>query len=185
MEEHVVLVDENNKPLGTAPKSTVHTSKTPLHRGFSVFLFNSKGELLLQQRSSKKKTFPLIWSNSCCGHPGVGESSKKAARRRLKNELGITQTEIYEILPDYRYQAKMNGLVENEFCPVLVGFTSQTPQINQEEIEKIRWVKWEEFLQEITHKPENYSSWSVEETQLLQKNQTFKSFLKNLPKKIL
>jgi len=67
--EKVVLVDEENNVLGTTDKSTVHTANTPLHRGFSAFIFNSKQEILLQQRSKYKKTWPLVWSNSCCGHP--------------------------------------------------------------------------------------------------------------------
>ena len=88
-EEHVVLVDENNVVLGTTPKATVHTDNTPLHRGFSVFLFNDKNELLLQQRSHLKKTWPLAWSNSCCGHPALNESNEDAVKRRVQFELGI------------------------------------------------------------------------------------------------
>ena len=87
--EFVVLINEKNEAIGKALKSEVHTDKTPLHRGFSVFLFNSKKQLLLQQRSSQKITWPLIWSNSCCGHPLPAESVLEAAKRRLSFELNL------------------------------------------------------------------------------------------------
>jgi isopentenyl-diphosphate delta-isomerase len=88
--EAVVLVDEDNQVLGTMPKADVHGETTPLHRGFSCFIFRARdGHLLLQQRSAKKKTWPLSWSNSCCGHPDLTESAVQAARRRLNYELGL------------------------------------------------------------------------------------------------
>ncbi|HEY4526002.1 MAG TPA: isopentenyl-diphosphate Delta-isomerase, partial [Candidatus Paceibacterota bacterium] len=102
MEEFVVLVDGDDNEIGTMPKALVHQAETPLHRAFSFFLFNSKGELLLQQRSSRKKTWPLVWSNSCCGHPLPGEERKDAVKRRLKDELGLTGIEAEEAAP-YRY----------------------------------------------------------------------------------
>src|SRR5438067_12237108 len=98
MQEEVVLVNEQNEPVGTSEKLVTHNSQTPLHRGFSVFLFNTNGELLLQQRSSKKKTWPLVWSNSCCGHPQLNETSIDAAKRRLRHELGIKDTQLWVIL---------------------------------------------------------------------------------------
>ena len=91
MEEKVVLVDEENNVLGEMLKSEVHSDKTPLHRAFSVFLFDENNQLLLQQRSSKKKTWPLIWSNSCCGHPFLDETNETAIKRRCSDELGIQQ----------------------------------------------------------------------------------------------
>lgn len=175
MEELVVLVDNNNNPIGTAPKSEIHTANTPLHRGFSVFLFNSRGELLLQQRSKKKKTFPLVWSNTCCGHPGVGERPEETAKRRLKDELDIEDVEVFRILPNYHYRAEMNGLVENELCPVMAAFTDQKPSLNLDEVENIRWIPWRMFLRDAKHSPGKYSSWSVEEAKLLAKNKKFNS----------
>ncbi len=97
--EEVVLVDENNTVLGMAPKSSVHGETTPLHRGFSLFLFDRAGRLLLQQRSHSKITWPLVWSNSVCGHPALDESNVDAARRRLAYELGMNATHIEEVLP--------------------------------------------------------------------------------------
>lgn len=169
MREKVVLVDDWNRPVGTADKIRVHGGKTPLHRGFSVFLFNSKGQLLLQRRSLKKKTWPGVWSNSCCGHPAPGESTIAAAKRRLRYELGISKCELYAAIPDYRYRAKMHGIVENEICPVVVGFTNRTPHPRTDEVESVKWVDWLDFLDEIVRHPKRYSMWSVEEALLLEK----------------
>lgn len=175
--EHIVLVDEQNNVLGTAPKLATHTHNTPLHRGFSVFLFNNQGQLLLQQRSSKKKTWPRTWSNSVCGHPMLDEPPLKAARRRLSFELGITEADIQMILPDYRYRFEKEGIVENEFCPVMVGFSAQLPEPNPDEVEAVKWLSWQEWLREVNDHPDNYSEWAVEETKLLEENKNFQKLL--------
>jgi isopentenyl-diphosphate delta-isomerase len=175
--ETVVLVDEQNRPIGQAPKATVHTGDTPLHRGFSVFLFDRRGRLLLQQRSRTKKTWPLVWSNSCCGHPRLGETSVEAARRRLAFELGIRRAEVIELLPDYRYRATRGGVTENELCPVMVAFTSDQPVPNPDEVEAVRWVDWPRFVAETRRHPERYSEWCVEETQLLAGDDRLRSLL--------
>ena len=164
--EEVVLVNEGNNVLGTMSKSEVHGAKTPLHRGFSLFLFDKRGQLLLQQRSGTKKTWPLVWSNSVCGHPALNESSVDAAKRRLLFELGMLATHIEEVAP-YRYSFVRDGVMENEICPILVGFTDEEPKINREEVEATRWVKWEDFLEEIKSKPGLYSEWCEEEALLL------------------
>ncbi len=171
--EHVVLIDKNNKVLGTAPKLTTHNVNTPLHRGFSLFLFNRKREVLLQQRSHTKKTFPLVWSNSVCGHPMLNESNAQAAKRRLSYELGINDIEIFEVVSDYRYKVEMNGIWENEICPILVTFTDRKPVINKDEVENIRWVNWNQFVQEVNKTSGKYSLWCEEETKLLSKNKKF------------
>jgi len=173
--DHVVLVDENNQVIGTAPKLATHFKNTPLHRGFSVFLFNKKGELLLQQRSSQKKTWPLTWSNSVCGHPMLNESPLLAAKRRLSFELGMTEANIHMILPNYRYRFEKEGIVENEFCPVMLGFSDQVPVLNPDEVESIRSIPWTDWLDEIKNHPEAYSPWAVEESLLLEENDEFNS----------
>lgn len=173
VEDYVVLVDKNNNVLGTAPKLATHNSNTPLHRAFSVFLFNSKGQLLLQQRSGKKKTWPLVWSNSCCGHPMLNESNIDAAKRRLNFELGIKIDKLFEILPDFSYKAEMNGIVENEICPVLIAFRDKKPLLNPNEVESVRWIKWQEFLKEIEENPGIYSVWCEQEAKLLSENEGF------------
>ena len=171
--DHIVLVDDQNRVLGTADKLETHNENTPLHRGFSLFLFNKKGELLLQQRAKNKKTFPLIWSNSVCGHPMLNESNVEAAKRRLSYELGIDNVEVFEIISDYRYKVGMNNIYENEICPILISFTDKKPVVNKDEIENIRYLPWQEFLKEIEEKNKTYSLWSKEEAKLLSKNKTF------------
>lgn len=177
-QEYVVLVDKNNKVLGTAPKLTTHNGRTPLHRGFSLFLFNKKGNLLLQQRGAKKKTWPLIWSNSCCGHPMLNESSIDTANRRLKFELGIKTNNIFEVLPNFSYRVEKDGIVENEICPVLIGFSDQKPTINRDEVNDITWISWDEFIKEIKKNPDKYSQWCILETKQLRNNKKFLSLYK-------
>ena len=180
--DYVVLVNKQNKVLGTAFKLASHNQNTPLHRAFSLFLFNLKGELLLQQRSSRKKTWPLVWSNSCCGHPTLNESNINAAKRRLKFELGIDLKDFYEILPDFSYKAQRDGIVENEICPVIVAFTKIMPSINKDEVENVRWIKWNDFLMEIETKPGFYSIWSEQEAILLSKNKEFNKLYRKFVK---
>ncbi len=175
--EHVVLVDESNAVLGTMPKAEVHGASTPLHRGFSLFLFNREGKLLLQQRSAKKKTWPLVWSNSCCGHPRLGETNIEAARRRLGNELGMSADRIEEVAP-YRYQYVRDGVMENEICPILVGFSNHTPQPNPDEVEAIAWVDWNEFLKDIAASPGKYSDWCIEEAGILRGHPRFQELMR-------
>jgi isopentenyl-diphosphate delta-isomerase len=165
--EQVVLVDEQNRPIGTAAKSTVHGPDTPLHRGFSLFLFDDQNRLLLQQRAWSKRTWPGVWSNSCCGHPAAGEEAVAAARRRLRDELGMDATKLEVELPDYRYRAEHLGVVENEFCPVLTARAIGAPAPNPAEVAAVRWVEWESFVEECRRFPERYSPWCVEETLLL------------------
>jgi len=172
-DNYVVLVDSQNNVLGTAPKLATHNVNTPLHRGFSVFLFNKKGKLLLQQRSKAKKTFPLIWSNSYCGHPMLNETNVQAAKRRMSYEIGINDVEIFEAISDYKYKVGMNNVYENEICPILVCFTDKKPVANKNEVEDIRWINWKNFLKEIEEKNNTYSLWSKEEAKLLSKNKKF------------
>ena len=173
--EYVVLVSDHNKILGTAPKLETHNSNTPLHRGFSLFLFNKTGELLLQQRSARKKTWPLVWSNSCCGHPELDESSIDAAKRRLEFELGITEAKISEIIPDFRYKVELNGVIENEICPILVGFSNQELRINKDEVNDVIWIAWNKFTEDIKNNPGGYSPWCALEVKKLKNNKKFLS----------
>jgi len=174
--EHVVLVDESNAVLGTMPKAEVHGAETPLHRGFSLFLFNRAGMLLLQQRSFQKKTWPGVWSNSCCGHPAPDESNVAAAARRLREELGIASAHIEEVAP-YRYRYSRDGVRENEICPILVGVTNAEPVLNPQEVESTRWVTWDEFLREIAADPANYSEWCIEEVAILNGHPRFRELM--------
>lgn len=162
------MVDENNKEIGTAPKETVHSPNTPLHRGFSLFVFNGNHELLVTRRAATKKTFPDVWTNTVCGHPGPNEDVIVAAKRRLKDELRITVDDIKAVSP-YRYRfADIHGIVENEICPVLVGHTDENPQSDPSEVGEWKWMGWHEFLTEIQNIPDKYSPWCVEEAAILQ-----------------
>lgn len=176
MQEFIVLVDEQNRETGTAPKDAIHTIDTPLHRGFSLFLFNSKKELLLTKRSSKKKTFPGVWTNTVCGHPALQESAVEAALRRLEKELGLKrshlvkkqgETLIREVAP-YRYRfVDKNGIVENEICPVLVAHADGDPKPDASEVEEWKWMGWEEFLEDLRVNPTIYSPWCREEAAII------------------
>jgi isopentenyl-diphosphate Delta-isomerase len=167
--ELVVLVDEANNILGTMPKSEVHGVTTPLHRAFSAFIFNADKKLLLQQRSHVKKTWPLAWSNSCCGHPGLGEQNVDAAKRRIQDELGMTVVWIEEAAP-YRYQFSKDGVMENEICPIHIAYTEDEPVINPDEVEAIEWISWDDFLEEIKNNTDKYSPWCVEEAMILEES---------------
>jgi len=172
-DEMLVLCDDNGTPLTTKPKSEVHTNDTPLHLAFSIFIFNSKGEVLLQQRAFSKVTWPGVWSNSCCGHQMLHESPINGAKRRLKYELGMSGIELNCILPDFRYRAELDGIVENEICPVFVGFSDKEPQINRDEVEATIWQPWSEFLQRCRQHDSDISPWAIEEAELLDANQEF------------
>lgn len=169
MEEQVVLVDEQNNVLGITPKATVHTNNTPLHRGFSVFLFNKRKQFLVTQRAKTKKTFPGVFTNSFCGHPALDETPEQAAKRRVKQELGIDRLTILKTFP-YRYSCTgENGIQENEICPVMIAVTDQEPVINKVEVEQYYWQDWQAFLADQKQFPEKYSLWSREEAQLVDK----------------
>lgn len=186
MKEHVVLINENNKPLGTADKYEVHSGDTPLHRGFSLFVIDSSGKLLLQKRSKFKKTWPNVWSNSVCGHPAKGESARQAAIRRAKYELGIDlkPSQVKLIIKDYRYRYEHLGVVENEICPVMVAFVDAKPTPNPLEVADTRLIDWDDFLAEIS-KPNFYSEWCQEEARLLSQNFVFRQLFQDHTEKKL
>jgi isopentenyl-diphosphate Delta-isomerase len=169
MEELVVLVDDQNNPVGTTPKATVHTNNTPLHRGFSVFLFNSQGQFFVTQRASSKKTFPGVFTNSFCGHPGVDETPQQAAVRRAREELGLHSVTILQTIPYQYCFADVHGIVENEICPVMIATTDEQPDINKDEVDQTYWIEWKDFLTDISASPKKYSPWSREEALLVDK----------------
>ncbi len=182
--EQVILLDSFGNPCGVMEKSRVHTMNTPLHSAFSVFLFTSDGLMLTQQRAHSKKTWPGIWSNACCGHPAPGETHTDAARRRLKEELGIINIELTMALPEFQYQATHQGIMENEVCPVMIGFCEQDIELtlNSAEVENIQWVSSDAFFQACEHPKgtafEGFSPWSLIEGRQLKCLSWFKALLR-------
>jgi isopentenyl-diphosphate delta-isomerase len=175
-DDKIVFVDEDNTPIGTASKLESHNDDTRLHRAFSVFIFNRRGELLLQQRALSKKTWPGVWSNSCCGHVMLHESVVRAAARRLKYELGLGGIELGIALPNFRYRAEKDGIVENEICPVLIGVTDTEPVPNPTEVANVKWIGWSEFLTSLDDPGTDISPWAKQEVHLLTESETFRKW---------
>jgi len=142
-DEHVVLLDRAGHPCGTTPKATAHHRHTELHQGFSCYLARDDGRYLLTRRAEHKRTWPGWWSNSCCGHPQLGETLREAVQRRLHVELGVTCERLAVVLPDFAYRAAMDdGTVEHELCPVVVAVTTDDVEPNPEEVAEVEWVEW-------------------------------------------
>ena len=156
-EATVVLVDGNDNETGFAGKSEAH-KKGLLHRAVSVFVVNSKGEWLLQQRAHGKYHSAGLWSNTCCSHPLPGETPLKAASRRLKEEMGIDCHLSY--LFSFAYYADFeNGLIENELDHVFYGVCEELPQINRDEVESYRYFSIDELNEIVNQKPEKFTIW--------------------------
>lgn len=157
MEEQVILVDINDKPIGLMEKMEAH-EKALLHRAFSVFIFNDKKELMLQQRAASKYHSPLLWTNTCCSHQRDGESNIEAGRRRLQEEMGFV-TEIKEVF-SFIYKAPFdNGLTEHELDHVMVGYYEEPPVLNKEEVEAYKWMSLDAVKKDIEVNPLNYTEW--------------------------
>lgn len=155
--EYVVLVDEHNNELGLMEKQEAH-QKALLHRAFSVFVFNDKGELLLQQRALSKYHSGGLWTNTCCSHPRAGESTLAAAHRRLQEEMGF-DCELEEKF-SFVYRTPFdNGLSEHELDFVYTGQFNGIPNLNSAEVESFRWISMEHLLVEVHEHPEHFTSW--------------------------
>ena len=160
--DHVVLVDDDGRPLGVAPHGTVHGADTPLHLAFSCYLFRSDGRVLLTRRALGKRTWPGVWTNSFCGHPRVGEAMPDALARHAAHELGLAVRDVRLVLPDFRYRAvDAAGVVENELCPVFVAFTDDEAAPDPAEVMDLRWVDPEELGRLVVVAPWALSPWAV------------------------
>lgn len=162
--DEVVLVDEVGRPIGTAPRLLVHTTDTPLHLAFSVHLIDPAGRTLLTRRALSKRTWPGVWSNSCCGHPRPAEVVADAVRRRVREELGLALDELEVVLPDFRYRAvDPGGVVEHEICPVHVARLDHAPELDPDpaEVAEHAWVPWADLHAAITAMPALFSPWMV------------------------
>jgi isopentenyl-diphosphate delta-isomerase len=157
MEEHVVLVDEMDRPIGTEGKLAAHVAGA-LHRAFSVFVFNTTGNLLLQRRARAKYHSGGFWANTCCGHPRPGETVHAAATRRLREEMGLRCQ--LRALTAFRYRADVgSGLVEHEYDHILVGHFDGAPAPDPAEVEDWRWVPLSELTGEIEDHAERFAPW--------------------------
>ena len=157
MEENVILVDVLDNQLGLMPKMQAH-EKAVLHRAFSVFIFNDKGELMLQQRAAHKYHSPLLWTNTCCSHQRDGESNIEAGKRRLIEEMGF-KTNLKEIF-SFVYKAPFdNGLTEHELDHVMIGNFNGVPKINPDEVASFKWMTLEAVKKDIELQPNIYTAW--------------------------
>ena len=156
-EEQVILVNEKDEPIGLMGKMEAH-EKALLHRAFSVFVFNNKNELMLQQRAAEKYHSPLLWANTCCSHQRDGESNLDAGKRRLQEEMGFV-CELDEKF-SFIYKAPFdNGLTEHELDHVMIGYFNDEPNINTEEVAAYKWMSVEAIREDIAEKPETYTTW--------------------------
>ena len=163
--ESVVLLDGAGHRCGTADKVAVHHARTPLHLAFSCYLFNEAGQFLLTRRAESKRTFPGVWTNTCCGHPLPGEPVPDSVLRRLRDELGIGAAKLTLVLPRFRYQARMaNGVMENEVCPVYAAYAAglsgrKPPHPDPAEVAEARWVDWDAFCEAVRAGRQAVSPW--------------------------
>ena len=156
-EEKVILVDKNDNQVGLMPKLEAH-EKGLLHRAFSIFIFNSRYELLLQKRASSKYHSGGLWTNTCCSHPRDGEDTLDAADRRLEEEMGI-KTSLRKVY-DFIYKAELdNQLTEHEFDHVFYGVCDRDPILNKDEAEDFKWVDMETLNNDIIKNEDNYTVW--------------------------
>lgn len=156
IQEHVILVNERDEEIGQAEKLEAHLSGA-LHRAFSVFVFNSHGEMLIQRRADHKYHSAGLWSNTCCSHPRPGEKTEDAAHRRLKEEMGFdcALTEVFGLL----YKVQLGDLYEHEYDHVYVGHYDSHPQPNADEASAWRWVPIDVLTREVHTHPEQFTYW--------------------------
>lgn len=153
----LILVDDQDREIGVEEKLTVHEHGL-LHRAFSVFIFNSKSELLLQQRADHKYHSPNLWTNTCCSHPKPGEETKDACNRRLLEEMGMTCKLDFSFSFQYKCSFE-NGLTEHEHDHVYIGQTDDLPIIDTDEVKAWKYISIDELQKEIAIHPERFTEW--------------------------
>jgi isopentenyl-diphosphate delta-isomerase len=157
MKDQVVLVNEEDIEIGLMPKLEAHQLGL-LHRAFSVFIFNSNGEMLLQRRAFGKYHSEGLWSNTCCSHPFPQEPADQGAARRLYEEMGITAD--LHFLYTFQYKVQLeNGLTENELDHVFWGISDEVPTINTEEVSEFKYVKLNDITADLVNNPDDYTEW--------------------------
>ena len=167
--DEVVLLSPEGDEIGRAPKAAVHGADTPLHLAFSCYLHDEAGRILVTRRSLEKRSWPGVWTNSFCGHPGPGEPVVDAVRRHAQGELGIQIADLTLELPLFRYRAvDPAGVVEHEICPVYVAYTDDEPRLNPDEVAEARWVDPADLDASLTTTPWAFSPWLVLQAQQLE-----------------
>ncbi len=157
MSEQVILVDSRDRELGVMEKNEAHRLGV-LHRAFSIFVFNSKGELLIHRRALGKYHSSRLWTNTCCSHPRPNEKSDEAATRRLKEEMGM-DTKLKEIF-SFIYKADLgNGIFEHECDHVFLGRSDENPQPDPGEVMEWKWISIESLTHEIDTHPNDFTIW--------------------------
>jgi len=156
-ENEVILVDENDCPIGTMEKMEAHV-KALLHRAISVFIINSNGEWLLQQRTLDKYHSKGLWTNTCCSHPFPEETSRDAANRRLMEEMGL-ETTLKELFSFKYIQELENNLTEHEYDHVFVGVSDFLPKPHPDEVMDFKYVSYDYLKQDLELHPEEYTAW--------------------------
>ena len=156
--EALILVDEADREVGHLSNVSCHEGHGVLHRAFSILIFNGNGELLLQQRAPSKRLWPLYWSNSCCSHPRKGETVAAAARRRLREELGLVARLTSVGRVRYRFRYGRHG-AENELTSVLLGRSRGAVVSDPDEVAEWKWVDAKEFESDLARHPRRYTPW--------------------------
>ncbi|MDT0648070.1 isopentenyl-diphosphate Delta-isomerase [Zunongwangia sp. F260] len=155
--EKVILVNEKDEQVGLMEKIEAH-EKALLHRAFSVFVFNEKGETMIQQRALSKYHSPGLWTNTCCSHQREGETNIQAGKRRLQEEMGFS-TDLKDTI-SFIYKAPFdNGLTEHEFDHILVGKFEGEPDLNPDEVADWKWISLEDVEKDMKQNPEIYTEW--------------------------
>jgi isopentenyl-diphosphate delta-isomerase len=167
--EQLVLVDADDCERGYMLKSDAHEGRGTLHRAFSLFIFNSRGELLLQQRAPGKRLWPGFWSNTCCSHPRKGETMETATERRLFEEIGFRAPLRYLFKFEYQAQYDDTG-AEHELCWVYAGRSDAAPHTNANEIAAVRYVAPAALTQEMAEAPERFTPWFKMEWSRIQRD---------------
>lgn len=157
--DEIVLVDEQDRPVGYAPKLPPHENGGRLHRAFSVFLFDRGGRMLLQQRAAGKYHFGTLWTNACCSHPRRGQAVADAAAARLRFELGIDAPLVPLFAFVYRAHDPASGLTEHEYDHVFAGTFDGEPRPNPDEVMGWRWADPAELTADVTARPDRYTPW--------------------------
>ena len=156
--EMLILVDSDDQPIGELDKAACHNGKGTLHRAFSLFIINRKGQILLQKRAKNKRLWGGYWSNSCCSHPRVGESMIESVIRRSQQEIGIKVEA--KFIYKFEYSAKFGEVgSERELCSVYVAQTNDEPIFNTEEVSACRWISPSKLAKALVDNADHYTPW--------------------------